>query len=147
MFLAAVGFWNFLGAGVFGFLVNLPIVSYYEVGTGLTANHVHASMMGVYGMMSIGLALFCLRYIIPERYWSNKRHVLAFGPESWSGMDGVRNMVSSRNVAALSLHQRELLRCVYAQLHWQPCDTQSWNGCTCRAILSLSSAVLYPLFI
>ena len=31
MFLAAVGFWNFLGAGVFGFLINLPIVSYYEV--------------------------------------------------------------------------------------------------------------------
>jgi nitric oxide reductase subunit B len=26
MFLAAVGFWNFLGAGVFGFLINLPIV-------------------------------------------------------------------------------------------------------------------------
>ena len=39
MFLASVGFWNFLGAGVFGFLINLPIVSYYEIGTALTANH------------------------------------------------------------------------------------------------------------
>ena len=29
-FLMAVGFWNFLGAGVFGFLINTPIVSYYE---------------------------------------------------------------------------------------------------------------------
>jgi hypothetical protein len=38
MFLIAVGFWNFLGAGVFGFLINLPIVSYYEIGTQLTAN-------------------------------------------------------------------------------------------------------------
>jgi nitric oxide reductase subunit B len=38
MFLAAVGFWNFLGAGVFGFLINLPIDSYYEIGTALTAN-------------------------------------------------------------------------------------------------------------
>ncbi|MEO8876077.1 MAG: cbb3-type cytochrome c oxidase subunit I, partial [Polyangiaceae bacterium] len=47
MFLVAVGFWNFLGAGVFGFLINLPIVSYYEIGTALTANHAHASMMGV----------------------------------------------------------------------------------------------------
>ena len=56
MFLAAAGFWNFLGAGVFGFLLNLPIVSYYEIGTALTANHAHASMMGVYGMLSIGLA-------------------------------------------------------------------------------------------
>ena len=26
MFLVAVGFWNFVGAGIFGFLVNLPIV-------------------------------------------------------------------------------------------------------------------------
>ena len=47
MFLVAVGFWNFLGAGIFGFLINLPIVSYYEIGTALTANHGHAAMMGV----------------------------------------------------------------------------------------------------
>ena len=66
MFLVAVGFWNFLGAGVFGFLVNLPIVSYYEIGTALTANHAHAAMMGVYGMLAVGLALFCLRYLIPR---------------------------------------------------------------------------------
>ena len=65
MFLVAVGFWNFLGAGIFGFLINLPIVSYYEIGTALTANHGHAAMMGVYGMLAIGLALFCLRYLIP----------------------------------------------------------------------------------
>ncbi len=52
MFLVAVGFWNFLGAGVFGFLINLPIVSYYEIGTALTANHSHAAMMGVYGMLA-----------------------------------------------------------------------------------------------
>ncbi len=54
-FLVATGFWNFLGAGVFGFLINLPVVSYYEIGTGLTANHAHTSMMGVYGMLAIGL--------------------------------------------------------------------------------------------
>ena len=35
-FLMAVGFWNFVGAGIFGFLINLPIVSYFEVGTTLT---------------------------------------------------------------------------------------------------------------
>src|SRR3712207_9196867 len=52
---------NFLGAGIFGFLINLPIVSYYEIGTALTANHGHAAMMGVYGMLAVGLALFCLR--------------------------------------------------------------------------------------
>lgn len=78
MFLAAVGFWNFLGAGVFGFLVNLPIVSYYEMGTGLTANHAHAAMMGVYGMLAIGFAVFALRYLIPENKWSDRWPRLAF---------------------------------------------------------------------
>ena len=72
MFLVAVGFWNFLGAGVFGFLVNLPIVSYYQIGTALTANHAHGAMMGVYGMMAVGLALFALRYIVPPQRWPDK---------------------------------------------------------------------------
>jgi len=72
MFLASVGFWNFLGAGIFGFLINLPIVSYYEIGTALTANHAHASMMVVYGMLGIGLGLFCQRYLIPESRWSDR---------------------------------------------------------------------------
>ena len=74
MFLVSVGFWNFLGAGVFGFLINLPIVSYYEIGTALTANHGHAAMMGVYGMLALGLALFCQRYLIPAERW----------PERWA---------------------------------------------------------------
>lgn len=72
MFLVAVGFWNFLGAGIFGFLINLPIVSYYEIGTALTANHGHAAFMGVYGMLAVGLGLFCLRYLIPNDKWSDK---------------------------------------------------------------------------
>ncbi len=72
MFLVAVGFWNFLGAGVFGFLINLPIVSYYQIGTALTANHGHAAMMGVYGMLAVGLAMFALRYAIPADKWPEK---------------------------------------------------------------------------
>jgi nitric oxide reductase subunit B len=78
MFLAAVGFWNFLGAGVFGFLINLPIVSYYEIGTALTANHAHAAMMGVYGMLAVGLALFCLRYMVPQKLWSDRAAKISF---------------------------------------------------------------------
>lgn len=78
MFLVAVGFWNFLGAGIFGFLVNLPIVSYYEIGTALTANHAHAAMMGVYGMLAAGLALFCLRYLIPEERWPERAARISF---------------------------------------------------------------------
>jgi nitric oxide reductase subunit B len=78
MFLVAVGFWNFLGAGIFGFLVNLPIISYYEIGTALTANHAHAAMMGVYGMLAAGLALFCLRYLMPEERWSEWAAKISF---------------------------------------------------------------------
>ena len=65
MFLVAVGFWNFLGAGVFGFLINLPIVSYYEIGTQFTANHAHGAMMGVYGMLAMAFLIFVARYFIP----------------------------------------------------------------------------------
>jgi nitric oxide reductase subunit B len=89
MFLAAVGFWNFVGAGVFGFLINLPIVSYYEIGTALTANHAHASFMGVYGMLSVALALFCLRYIIPQKHWSDRAARISF----WSLNLGLAWMV------------------------------------------------------
>jgi nitric oxide reductase subunit B len=78
MFLVAVGFWNFLGAGIFGFLINLPIISYYQIGTALTANHGHAAMMGVYGMLAAGLALFCLRYLIPEDRWSERAAKISF---------------------------------------------------------------------
>ena len=89
MFLVAVGFWNFLGAGVFGFLVNLPVVSYYQIGTALTANHAHGSMMGVYGMLAVGLALFALRYIIPPDRWPDRLAKLSF----WSLNIGLAWMV------------------------------------------------------
>jgi nitric oxide reductase subunit B len=89
MFLIAVGFWNFVGAGIFGFLINLPIVSYYEIGTALTANHAHAAMMGVYGMLAVGLALFGLRYLIPEKYWSERAAKISF----WSLNAGLAWMV------------------------------------------------------
>ncbi len=69
-FLMAVGFWNFLGAGIFGFLVNLPIVSYYEVGTMLTPNHAHAALMGVFGMLAIALMVFVLRQTSDDEAWS-----------------------------------------------------------------------------
>jgi nitric oxide reductase subunit B len=78
MFLVAVGFWNFLGAGIFGFLINLPIVSYYQIGTALTANHAHAAMMGVYGMLAVGLAMFAFRYVIPADKWPEKAARLSF---------------------------------------------------------------------
>ncbi len=69
-FLMAVGFWNFVGAGIFGFLINLPIVSYYEVGTQLTPNHGHAAMMGVFGMLAVALMVFVLRQTSDDAHWA-----------------------------------------------------------------------------
>ena len=89
MFLVAVGFWNFVGAGIFGFLINLPIVSYYEIGTALTANHGHAAMMGVYGMLAVGLSMFALRYLIPAEKWPEKLAKISF----WSLNIGLAWMV------------------------------------------------------
>jgi nitric oxide reductase subunit B len=68
-FIMAVGVWNFIGAGIFGFLINLPIVSYYEVGTILTPNHGHAAMMGVFGMLAIALMVFAFRQVVSEKEW------------------------------------------------------------------------------
>ncbi|MHB9106172.1 MAG: nitric-oxide reductase large subunit [Armatimonadota bacterium] len=89
MFLVAVGFWNFLGAGVFGFLINLPVVSYYEIGTQFTANHGHGAMMGVYGMLAIGFFMFVARYFIPPDRRSERAMAISF----WSLNIGLAWMV------------------------------------------------------
>lgn len=68
-FLFAVGFWNFVGAGIFGFLINLPIISYFETGTDFTSNHAHAAMMGVFGMLAIALMMFAMRQVSSETAW------------------------------------------------------------------------------
>ncbi len=78
-FLMAVGFWNFLGAGLFGFLINMPIVSYYEVGTMLTPNHGHAALMGVFGMLGLALLTFALRHVLKDRQWAGMEKYVRFG--------------------------------------------------------------------
>lgn len=69
-FLIAVGVWNFIGAGIFGFLINTPIVSYFEIGTTLTANHAHAAMFGVFGMLALAVLVFCMRAMQSDRVWA-----------------------------------------------------------------------------
>jgi nitric oxide reductase subunit B len=68
-FLMAVGFWNFVGAGIFGFLINMPIISYFEVGTVLTPNHGHAALMGAFGMLAVSLMVFSLRQVQSDAQW------------------------------------------------------------------------------
>jgi len=68
----AVGFWNTVGAGLLGFSINTPIALYYMQGLNLTAAHGHAALFGVYGMLGIGLLLFCLRGMSDRLAWSDK---------------------------------------------------------------------------
>lgn len=68
----AVAFWNMLGAGVFGFMVNPPISLYYIQGLNTTPVHAHAALFGVYGFLAIGFTLLVLRYIVPGFRFNDK---------------------------------------------------------------------------
>jgi nitric oxide reductase subunit B len=68
-FFVAVAFWNLVGAGVFGFLINPPVALYYMQGLNLTPLHGHTALFGVYGMLGIGLLLFSLRVLQTGREW------------------------------------------------------------------------------
>lgn len=78
MFLIASSFWNFLGAGVFGFIINTPIINYYEHATYLTSNHAHTALFGTYGMLAIGLILFAWRGMVKEEHWNNTLAKVSF---------------------------------------------------------------------
>jgi len=88
-FLLATGFWNLFGAGVLGFLINLPFVSYFQHGSFLTAAHGHGALMGVYGMLAVALALFSLRNIVDPRYWKERWFMAGF----WGLNAGLMGMI------------------------------------------------------
>ena len=77
-FFVAVAFWNFVGAGLFGFLINPPIALYYMQGLNTTPVHGHTALFGVYGMLGLGLMLFCLRALRPGKAWKNAPLWFAF---------------------------------------------------------------------
>jgi nitric oxide reductase subunit B len=85
----AVAFWNLVGAGLFGFLINPPIALYYMQGLNTTSVHAHTALFGVYGMLGIGLTLFCLRGLFMRQQW--RTGVLAFA--FWSMNIGLALMV------------------------------------------------------
>ena len=70
MCFVAVAFWNMLGAGVFGFMINPPIALYYLQGLNTTPVHAHAALFGVYGFLALGFTLLVLRYIRPQLVFS-----------------------------------------------------------------------------
>lgn len=87
--LLSVSFWNFLGAGIFGFLINPPIALYYMQGLNTTPVHGHAALFGVYGMLGIGLMLFVLRSLYREQVWNEKLLSFSF----WSINIGLLLMI------------------------------------------------------
>jgi nitric oxide reductase subunit B len=90
-FLMAVGVWNFVGAGIFGFLINLPIVSYFEVGTTLTPNHGHAALFGVFGMLALAVLVFCLRAMQSDAIWKETQKFVRVG--FWGANVGLALMI------------------------------------------------------
>jgi nitric oxide reductase subunit B len=68
-FFVAVAFWNLVGAGLFGFFINPPIALYYMQGLNTTPVHGHTALFGVYGMLGIGLMLFCVRGLCGQGQW------------------------------------------------------------------------------
>ncbi|BDM80418.1 nitric-oxide reductase large subunit [Acaryochloris marina MBIC10699] len=77
-FFIATCFWNLVGAGVFGFLINPPIVLYYSQGLNTTPIHAHSALYGVYGSLAIALMLFALREITPDHAWDEKNFNFSF---------------------------------------------------------------------
>ncbi len=85
----AVAFWNMLGAGVFGFLINPPISLFYLQGLNTTAVHAHAALFGVYGFLALGFVFTVLRYIRPNAQLCEKTMKIGF----WSLNIGIVLMI------------------------------------------------------
>jgi len=88
-FFISVAFWNLVGAGIFGFLINPPIALYYMQGLNTTPVHGHTALFGVYGMLGIGLMLFVLRDMDLNARWKERPIRVAF----WSLNLGLLLMV------------------------------------------------------
>ena len=88
--LISVGLWNMFGAGVLGFLINLPAVSYFQMGSWFTAAHGHGALMGVYGMLSIAMMLFCMRGAVTPKYWER---LSEFRSSFWALNIGLLGMI------------------------------------------------------
>jgi nitric oxide reductase subunit B len=88
-FFVAVAFWNLVGAGLFGFMINPPVALYYMQGLNTTPVHAHAALFGVYGMLGIGLMLFCFRALQPDEDWKEGPLKFAF----WAINVGLMGMI------------------------------------------------------
>ncbi|HZX80286.1 MAG TPA: nitric-oxide reductase large subunit, partial [Lysobacter sp.] len=90
LFFVSVSFWNLVGAGLFGFLINPPLALYYMQGLNLTPLHGHTALFGVYGMLGIALLLFCVRGLRGQMAWDTGSLKVAF----WSLNIGLAMMAA-----------------------------------------------------
>ena len=88
-FFICVAFWNLVGAGIFGFMINPPIALYYMQGLNTTAVHAHGALYGVYGTLGLALMLFVFRALEPERIWNEKLLAFSF----WAINGGLLMMI------------------------------------------------------
>lgn len=88
-FFVSVAFWNMVGAGLFGFMINPPIALYYMQGLNTTPVHAHAALFGVYGMLGLGLMLFCLRVLWVRTEWKEQYIRFSF----WAINGGLAAMI------------------------------------------------------
>jgi len=88
-FIISVSFWNLVGAGLFGFLINPPIALYYMQGLNTTPVHGHAALFGVFGMLAIGLMLFVLKGLTIKYVWKTRMLSIAF----WAMNGGLMLMI------------------------------------------------------
>jgi nitric oxide reductase subunit B len=135
LFLVEVNFWNFMGAGVLGFMINLPIVNYYQHGTYLTVNHAHAALFGVYGNVALAGMLFCGRWIIGVQRWSPRLLRVSFwslrrpAARTWAG--GATSSIPPR--ARLGAGSGGCFRSVWPPINFGPTGCRATWDPTGRA--------------
>ena len=142
LFFLAVSFWNLVGAGLFGFLINTPLALYYMQGLNLTPLHGHTALFGVYGMLGIGLMLFCLRGLKPDAQW-NERHAAPARSGRFNIGLALMALLTLLPIGVLQLRRgaraRLLVRAL-GRVHGQADHPHCWCGCACPATRSSASA-------
>lgn len=138
-FLISTAIWNLVGAGVLGFLINLPAVNYFEHGQQLTPAHAHAAMMGVYGMFAISLLLFALRNIVNPKVWNDKLLKIV----CWMLNIGLAGMVF---ITLLPIGFVQL-KLTYEQGYWASRDPETYFGIEIVQNLLLFRAVPDTIFL
>ncbi len=143
-FFVAVAFWNFVGAGLFGFFINPPVALYYMQGLNTTPVHGHTALFGVYGMLGLGLMLFCLRALKPGRAWKDKPLAFAF----WAINIGLLLMVllSLLPIGLMQAWASVEYGTWYARsaefLHHGPMNTLRWMRMIGDTVFALGALVL-----